>query len=128
MVPIMIQLTVARFIASGRLSSHLRRMRGLHARRRAVLIEAVEREAAGLLRLGQSPQAGMRVVAHLLAPLDDTLIARRALDAGVYVQVLSTCYASEQPRSGLIMGFASTPDEEIAPAVRRLAGAIRACA
>ena len=41
MVPIMVQLIVARFIASGKLSSHLRRMRGLHARRRVVLIEAL---------------------------------------------------------------------------------------
>ena len=128
MVPILVQLTVARFIASGRLSSHLRRMRGLHARRRTVLIEALESEAAGLLRVGEAPQAGMRVIAHLVSPQDDKLIAQRALDAGVYVHVLSTSYASSEPRRGLIVGFASTPEEQIPPAVRRLVEVVRACA
>ena len=70
----------------------------------------------------------MRVIAHLLKPLDDALIAQRALNANVYVHVLSTSYASSEPRRGLIVGFASTPEEEIAPAVRRLVEMVRASA
>ncbi len=60
LISIMGQLILARFIADGRLSSHLHRMRSVHSRRRTVLIEAIACHAADVLRVGNTPQAGMR--------------------------------------------------------------------
>lgn len=121
LVPILIQLIVARFIASGRLSSHLRRMRSLHGQRRALLIDALKLHASGVLQVGKAPEAGVRLVAHLVSQGSDASVARRAVEAGLFPHPLSECYAGPGRRQGFILGFASTSEAEIEPAVRKLA-------
>ncbi len=125
MVSLLEQIVVARFIAEGRLASHLRRMRGLHSRRRELLIGAINHHAPDVLEVGTAPEAGMRVTAHLLRPGDDEAMAERAAQAGIFVHPLSIYYAGAERRPGFIMGFASTPESEIEPAVRRLAQIVR---
>jgi len=43
----------------------------------------------------------------------------------VFVHPLSVYYAGPARRRGFIVGFASTPEDEIGPAVRRLAELVR---
>jgi GntR family transcriptional regulator/MocR family aminotransferase len=126
LVPIPIQLVLARFIAGGRLSAHLRRMRGLYAQRRAMLIAALKEEAADLMEMVVAPDAGMHLVVFLRRPIDDVAAAQACRQRGVYVYPLSSCYAGETSRSGFMVGFASTPPEQIRPAVRKLAEIVRA--
>jgi GntR family transcriptional regulator/MocR family aminotransferase len=125
LVPTLTQLVVARFIGSGRLSSHLRRMRKLHGLRRNLLVEAIERHAADVLHVGTAPEAGIRLLARLVPDCDDETIARRAIEARVHVHPLSRCYAGNERERGFILGFASTAESEIEPAVRRLAEIVR---
>lgn len=125
MVSLLEQMVVARFIAGGLLASHLRRMRGVHSRRRELLLEEIGRHASDLLDVGAAPEGGMRMAAHLRCPGDDVAIARRAADAGVFVHPLSIYYAGPERKNGFVMGFASTAEEQIGPAVRTLASLIR---
>jgi GntR family transcriptional regulator/MocR family aminotransferase len=128
LVPTLTQLVVARFISSGRLSSHLRRMRKLHSQRRTLLLEAIERHAGDVLRVGTAQEAGIRLLARLVPSCDDAAIAQRAVEDRVHVHPLSRCYAGNERERGFIIGFASTAESEIEPAVRRLAEIVRQAA
>ena len=125
MVSIMEQLVVARFISEGRLATHLRRMRGVHSRRRELLIDPLQRHAPDLLDLGSAPEAGMRLTVRLRSPADDLAIAKRAAEAGIFVHPFSIYYAGPEKRSGLVLGFASTDESDIGPAVKTLSSIIR---
>ena len=118
------QQILARFIADGRLAAHLRRMRTLYARRRLALLDALAREATGLLDAADTPPAGLHLVARLTVPGDDAVISARAHAAGVAAAPLSRFYAGTPRLSGLVLGFAGTPEDAIAPAVRRLVAVI----
>jgi GntR family transcriptional regulator/MocR family aminotransferase len=120
------QLVLARFIAEGRLSAHLRRMRVLYAARREALIAALKREATGLLDPGDAPEAGLHLTAKLLADVDDEAASTRALARGVHAPALSSYYAGPKRERGFVLGFAATPAAQIPRAVRSLISAIHA--
>jgi GntR family transcriptional regulator/MocR family aminotransferase len=125
LVPMLTQLVLARLNSEGYLASHMNKMRALYARRRALLIEALDAEAADVLDLDAMPEAGLRVTAGLRADLNDVEIVAACLKEGIRVDALSPCYARDWRRSGLVLGFASTHEDVIRPAVRKLAGVLR---
>jgi GntR family transcriptional regulator/MocR family aminotransferase len=125
LVPLLTQLVLARFNSEGYLASHMNKMRRLYARRRASLLEALRAEAAGFLEVDSVPEAGLRLTAGLLADVNDIQVAADCLKSGIHTDPLSQCYAREWRRSGLIIGFASTPEDNIRPAVRKLVGVLR---
>ena len=122
--PSLTQRVLARFIEEGRLAAHLRRSRVLYASRRRALLDALEREAAGLLRASGTPEAGLHLVARLAVPADDVAASRRALEKRVYAAPLSAYYAGTERERGFVLGFANTREDRMAPAVRRLVEAI----
>jgi GntR family transcriptional regulator/MocR family aminotransferase len=107
------QIVLHDFIHDGHFARHLRRMRTRYAERRGILVTALERE--GLHVSGD--RAGMHVVVELPR---DREVARRAAERGLWVVPLSSCYAGRPARSGLLLGYGSTPATTIAEAVRRL--------
>ncbi|HKF72274.1 MAG TPA: PLP-dependent aminotransferase family protein [Stellaceae bacterium] len=123
--PSLTQRVLARFIGEGRLAAHLRRMRGLYVRRRRALLDALEREAAGLLQASDAPEAGLHLVARLAVRADDVAASRLALEKRVYAAALSTYYAGPKRARGFVLGFANTREDAMAPAVCRLVEAIR---
>jgi GntR family transcriptional regulator / MocR family aminotransferase len=125
LAPMLTQLVLARFSASGQMSSHMRKMRLLYGRRRALLVDALQHEAAGLLSLQNLPEAGLRVLATLPASVSDTQVSVDSLAAGIKVDPLSVCFRQAPQQPGLIIGFASTPEERIGPSVRLLADILR---
>jgi GntR family transcriptional regulator/MocR family aminotransferase len=125
LVPLLTQLVLARFNSEGYLASHMNKMRGLYARRRALLIDALRTEAAGLLDISTLPEAGLRVTAGLLADVSDIEVVAECLKEGIRVDPLSQCYARDWRRYGLVMGFASTHEDQIRPSVRKLVGVLQ---
>jgi GntR family transcriptional regulator/MocR family aminotransferase len=119
------QLALARLSASGFLATHLRLLRTVHERRRSLLLDALAREMDGLVELVHAPEAGLRVVTSLPEGTNDLALVIAALAEGVKLETLSACFVERRPRPGLMIGFGSTPDEEIGPAVARLARIIR---
>jgi len=124
LVPMLTQLVLARFNTAGHMAQHMRRMRMLYVKRRAVLLEALRTQVAEFLEVPRIPEGGLRVVATLKHAVDDVRLADRCLAAGVKVDPLSVCHVG-QPRYGLIIGFASTPEEQIPTAVGTLAAVLR---
>ncbi|WP_322105358.1 PLP-dependent aminotransferase family protein [Paraburkholderia sp. J41] len=120
------QAVLAEFIAEGHFTSHIRKMRALYGQRRQALFDAAARRYGDALpALGGD--AGLHVVMQLPEGADDRAVAEAALARNIVVRPLSGYYASrERAASGLLIGYACVPDDEIAPAFDALADAIDA--
>jgi GntR family transcriptional regulator/MocR family aminotransferase len=55
-----------------------------------------------------------------LTGISERAIAQRAAGRGLWLLPLSTFYASKPSQQGLVLGYGSTPVEEIPKAVRKL--------
>lgn len=118
------QAVLAEFIAEGHFVSHIRKMRTLYGQRREVLLDAVARRYGDTLHaLGSD--AGLHLVTQLPAGVDDRAVAQAALERNIVVRPLSGYYADrERAASGLLLGYACVPEDEIATAFATLAEAI----
>jgi GntR family transcriptional regulator/MocR family aminotransferase len=112
------------FIHDGHFARHMRRMRGVYAERRRVLVGAIERELGDTVRVA-GDRAGMHLVVLLPPGARDRDIAGRAARRGLSIIPLSSCYAGWRSRSGLVLGYGATRVTEIADAVRQLKAALR---
>jgi len=126
--PGLMQLVLARFIAEGRLAAHVRRMRTLYRDRRTALLAALARHAADVLDVGEPPDAGLHFAVRLKVDVDDVATSRAVRRHGVCAAPLSSYYARPPRPRGFVLGFANTAEADAAPAVRRLAAAIRSAA
>ena len=118
------QAMLAEFIAEGHFTSHIRKMRTLYGQRRQALLDAAaHRYGDALPAVGGD--AGLHLVMQLPEGSDDRAVARAALERNIVVRPLSGYYAEPAcAPSGLLIGYACVPDEEIAPAFNTLADAI----
>ena len=118
------QLILADFIEGGHMTSHIRRMRGLYAHRRDLLLEAVARRYGGDMKT-VGGEAGLHLVLRLPDDVDDRSVATAALQAGIVVRPLSGYFSSRTgAQRGLLIGYACVPDNQIEPAFEKLATVI----
>ena len=112
------QEVLADFIAEGHFARHIRRMRGIYAERRGVLVDSIEKELGSMVKvLGDA--AGMHLALTLPPRSSDTEIATRAARQNLRIWPLSSSYLGK-PRPGFILGFGSAAVEEIPTAVRKI--------
>ncbi|MPW21969.1 aminotransferase class I/II-fold pyridoxal phosphate-dependent enzyme [Paraburkholderia sp. CNPSo 3157] len=102
--PELMQAVVADFIAEGHFSRHIKRMRTLYARRRAMLAESLAPYAADGFVV-HLQDGGMHLLVDVREDLDDVALASRARDAGFAVHALTTWRNGSPGRRGLLMGF-----------------------
>ncbi|MBP0594761.1 PLP-dependent aminotransferase family protein [Paraburkholderia sp. LEh10] len=118
------QAMLAEFIAEGHFTSHIRKMRTLYGQRRSTLLEVAARRYGDALP-AVGGDAGLHLVMQLPEGTDDRAVAAAALERNIVVRPLSGYYAQpSRAQSGLLIGYACVPDEEIAPAFDTLADAI----
>ena len=114
------QGALARFIADGHFTAHLRRTRLLYSARQQVLIAAARRHLRGLLQVEPDP-GGMHLVARphtdLEPKFDDRAVTAAAAAESIGVSPLSACYRNEPRVNGLILGYAATPADAVEPAI-----------
>jgi GntR family transcriptional regulator/MocR family aminotransferase len=122
------QGALARFIADGHLTAHIRRTRLLYAARREALVAGLERHLARWLE-SVPDRAGTYLIAKPIASIalgfDDRAVVETAAQAGISVAPLSACYAGRRRRQGLILGYAGTPEDQIDAACATLASVLR---
>ncbi len=123
--PILYQLVLTDFLTEGHFARHLRRMRAVYLGRRDALIAAIRDHADDVLTV-ENTDAGLHMVAFLPEGVDDRDVARRAREQGLFPIPLSTCYASNPKRSGLIIGFGGSEPAAITAAIKGLGVIIRA--
>lgn len=114
------QMALAEFITEGYYSAHIRRMRLLYSRRRTYLTELITRHCIPQVLSDFSDKAGLHLILNLPEDADDVAIAERANAQQILVRPLSKYYLSQRPKKGLLVGFASLPEAEMAPAFQVL--------
>jgi GntR family transcriptional regulator / MocR family aminotransferase len=118
--PVLDQLALAALIESGRYDRHLRRMRGVYAARREVLMEALVRHVPGLELRGLA--AGF----HVLVPLPEGVSEAEVVDAarersvGVYGLGDNTFEGTRRPPA-LVMGFGNVGEGAIEDGIAAIA-------
>jgi GntR family transcriptional regulator/MocR family aminotransferase len=124
------QQVLADFLAEGHFERHLRRTRRRYAARRDALLAALRERLGGQVRVSGSG-GGLHLVAWLerlgtrpARPEDEEAVARAAAELGVGVYPIGACYAGQERRPALLLGFAGLTEAEIQAGVQLLAAAV----
>ena len=104
------QHVLAAFIAEGYLDRHIRKMRGVYAEKRRVLIEAINTHIPAELAVVQPCDQGMHMVLWLRKDLDDVRVAQCANEAGLALRAVSPMYAPGHGEPGLVLGLGGYAD------------------
>ena len=115
-LPVLPQLALAKFMANGHFSSHVRKMRKLYSSRREVLRRLIAAELPQSLELVKS-DGGMHCVFYLHHKLSDRQICERAEAQGLAIRPLSSYYSQKVTKQGLVIGFAGFTEAEQSKAV-----------
>jgi GntR family transcriptional regulator / MocR family aminotransferase len=118
------QLALAALLRSGRYDRHLRKMRGVYARRRTALIEALGRHAPGVRLTGLA--AGFHAVAHLPAGADEDAVvaAARRRGVGLYGMNAFRAVPGGAPPQ-LVLGFGLVGERAIEAGIAAVADLLR---
>lgn len=122
-VPWPTQRVMTSFLGSGRLESHIARMRRYYARKRKMLAAIIE-PLGDLARL-QGLEAGLHVYLELDRRLDANRIAEEAAARGVTVTTIDNYFVGHPDRSGLLLGYGGLTSEELETGTRILVEVIR---
>jgi len=123
---IMPQLVLAKFIAEGHFSRHIRRLRKVHAARQQHYLQQFSQHLSRYFTLAPSP-AGLDMVARPTKHLSESTIntdgdwAKAAHKAGLSALPISKTYRQASPVPGLLLGFANFTEDQITKATQKLA-------
>jgi GntR family transcriptional regulator/MocR family aminotransferase len=120
------QAILAEFMRQGLLAPHIRRMRTEYAHRREALLAALARHAPSASPI--PAPGGLHMVCRLPEGADEAAVVRACRSRRLAVSPLGAYYAGTPRMSGLVMGFAGTPEALAADTARRLESALRAAA
>ena len=120
--PVLEQLAFTDFLAGGGYDRHLRQARRAHRRRRDATVAAVSRYLPGARVSGVA--AGLHLVVELPAGTDDVEVVCRAREIGLAPLALSSLRARVSGPPGLVLGYAAHTPDQLAAAVRTLAGIV----
>lgn len=110
------QAAIAEFMRCGEYAAHIRRMRLLYGKRRAVLAGLITRYLGADSLHEHGSNAGLHLVLRLPDQADDVAIAAACLARGILARPLSRYFLGPRPQQGLLLGYACVPEEEIGPA------------
>jgi GntR family transcriptional regulator/MocR family aminotransferase len=110
-VPTATQAIVADFMDEGIFATHVRTMRQLYKERYEALVEA----AAGIAhRIDlQATKSGFHAVGFLPGDSNESEIVESTRAAGIVTTALGRYAIAPFPQRGLVLGFGSTPPDDI---------------
>src|SRR5215471_7342088 len=117
------QRAVAAFMTDGHFARHVKRMRGLYARRRQALAEALSAVFGDGVELDLKP-GGMHLIARIDNTASDVKLARLAQIAGLAVEALSRRAITHECRQGFLLGFTNVAEGDARDLCERLERAI----
>lgn len=120
----MMQATLADFIAQGHFATHMRKLRQLYGTRRDILARTL-RPIIGNLATISREASGLHLLIELPASTNDVALAALIASEGLVVRPLSSYFLGTATRKGLLAGYAYVPTRDIARHARRLGELIR---
>ncbi|AUH34526.1 PLP-dependent aminotransferase family protein [Paracoccus tegillarcae] len=121
--PLHVQAALADFLAEGHFARHIARMCKLYAKRRSLLIAALQDKFGDRLRL-DVPAGGLQLIARLPGDVPASAIAKSAASQDLVARPMLAYQLERAPPNALHLGFAAVPEYQIAPLVARLHAAI----
>lgn len=120
-VPLANQLTLARFINSGGLERHIRRLRHCCAEKQAAFLKTVRRIFGDKIQIS-GKDAGLHLLVNVKTTLpSEELVSRaKALGVGVYATKPFWSDPSAASEHQLILGYGGVHQEDFEPALRLL--------
>jgi GntR family transcriptional regulator / MocR family aminotransferase len=109
------------FMRDGHFGRHIRRTRSLYNERRTVLVNSI-REVFGKRLKVHGAEAGMHMTVTLPESFRDVEVATRAAKERLWLWPLSPSYVGAATEQGFVLGFGSTPTDQIHPAVCQMRG------
>ena len=116
--PLADQHVLASYMRDGHFEAHVRRIRGLYADRRSVLLAALALALPAGCQIQPSDQ-GMHVLLWLPDGADDVRLAAHAQTVGLVVRPITPMYMNGRGRPGLMLGFGGFPPEQLRGAVEQ---------
>ena len=117
------QGVLADFIGDGHFARHIRRMRLVYAERRNALIETLHNHFGSVVEM-MGAEAGMHL-SVVLNGISDLELSVRGARENLWLVPLSSFYLGKAAQQGFILGFGSTPVQEIPAAVHKLRTLVR---
>ena len=114
-----LQVTVAAFIADGHLARHVRSMRELYGRRRALLQGGLDGPLAPWLAAIPSFY-GMHMTAVARTPIDVESVAIQMSRDGIRIHTLARYYLGTPQHTGLVFGYGAADPGQIARGIESL--------
>jgi GntR family transcriptional regulator/MocR family aminotransferase len=114
-----VEATLAAFISEGHLARHVRRMRRVYARRRALLLEGLEKDFAPWLTPLPSA-AGLHLAALAGRGVEVPRLIDRARRRDLGIRTLQHFQAGRRAQPGLVLGFGAIAERDIVEGLRRL--------
>jgi len=123
--PTLAQAALVDFIREGHFERHLHRMRTRNSRRRAAMLDAIDRHLGDRADV-TGVNAGLHVVMWLrdLSASKARELCMRAAQAGVGIYSVAPFYLKPPKKLGLLLGYASMREKQIAEGIRRLASVV----
>jgi GntR family transcriptional regulator / MocR family aminotransferase len=125
LTPMLLQMSLADFMAQGHFGRHLLRAKRLCAQRRTALLQAAERHLGDRVTI-EGANAGIHVMMWVEGrPAEDVpAMIRAAADLGVGIYPISPYFLEAPARAGFLRGYASMDEAMIAQGIERLARVI----
>jgi GntR family transcriptional regulator/MocR family aminotransferase len=118
------QAVLADFIGEGHFARHIRRMRLIYAERRNALIENLQHHFGSIVEV-TGTETGMHL-SVIMNGIPDRELAIRGTRENLCLVPLSPFYLGKEVQHGFVLGFGSTPVEQIPSAVHKLQTLVRA--
>jgi GntR family transcriptional regulator / MocR family aminotransferase len=113
------------FMRDGHFGRHIRRTRALYNERRTALVKSI-RELFGEQLKVHGAEAGMHMTVTLPNGYNDVEVATRAAKEKLWLWPLSPSYVKATAEQGFILGFGSTPANQIHQAVCQMRNVLAA--
>ncbi|MCA0174881.1 MAG: PLP-dependent aminotransferase family protein [Proteobacteria bacterium] len=117
---LLVQQTLAAFMAEGHLARHVRKMRGLYAQRRAALLQGLASDCGAWLS-ALPGEAGLHLAARTAPQVDADRLVERARAEGIGVSSIARYGTAPQVPAGLLFGFGAITPAAIRAGLARLA-------
>jgi GntR family transcriptional regulator / MocR family aminotransferase len=111
--PYLFQEVLSDFINEGHFSRHIRRMRQLYGEQRAELVKSLREAFSSSQMEIHGADAGVHLAVTFPDNIRDVELASRAARERLWLWPLSPSYLGDKPRQGLVLGFGSTPKDQI---------------
>jgi GntR family transcriptional regulator/MocR family aminotransferase len=119
--PPLAQVALARFIHDGGFIRHIRKVTAVYQERHSILTRTVDSDFADdLQRIPSSTGLHLTALARKASVQEVAVIAERAAESGVAIQILSYFAVGRTKRAGLVLGYGGIATDQIREGLRRL--------